>query len=890
MKLSWRRQRERELDKEIAHHFRLAVEERQQRGQSLAAATAEARREFGNIELAKETARDVWGSRYVAEFLEDVRFGLRMLRKNPLFAVAAVLTLSIGIGANTAVFSIVDWAILRALPIAQPKQMVYLGYPQGVDNRDPLFSVSELKEILENSKNIFSDAAGLVFGAQEGGASSGNGLTVDGETKPVQAVFVTGGFFPMLGIQPLLGRFLLPDEGWAAGADPAVVLSYNYWRKRFGGDASIVGRKAMMNGQPVTIVGVAPKGFLGVTPLIEMEAYLPLGMLTVQADHVAEHISDPHWRWMPVIARLRPGASISHARAALQPLGEEIFRQTPRINAKNSITVIPLRPPGMVSGTNPFPKLSALFLTLAGLVMAIACMNVVNLVLVRGSARQREIAVRAALGAARSRLVRQLLTESLLLGLLGCVGGLVTGSFASHALSNIPTQSEMPFVLDFPFDWQVFVYALVIALASSALVGVYPALRLARGNVNSALHAGGRTTTEGKSRLRSALVVVQVGGSLALLIAAGLFTRSLLNARHAELGFDPNGVANLSLDPHEIGYGQAQGLAFYKELLERVRESPGVDSAAVITTVPLSDNALGDGVEGTHVETPQGQAPPFSSYAVVSPGYFHTMRMTLRAGRDFADADSENAPRVAIINEAMAERFWPRLDPIGQSFKRSSDREHAVRVIGVVKNSRSDALYGPYSPFFYVPFAQCYGSYATLQIRSKSSWEASLPMAFSTVHSLAPTMPITGVRSMTQALHGINGLFLFDLGAGFAAALGGMGLLLAVVGVYGVMAYAASRRTQEIGVRMAFGARPKEVFLLISRQGLMIIAAGIACGLLATLGVAFLIGDFLVDVSPADPVTYVGVSVLLATVALSAAIVPAARATTLEPVVALRHE
>jgi putative ABC transport system permease protein len=299
---------------------------------------------------------------------------------------------------------------------------------------------------------------------------------------------------------------------------------------------------------------------------------------------------------------------------------------------------------------------------------------------------------------------------------------------------------------------------------------------------------------------------------------------------------------------------------------------------------------LSDDILGTHVETRQGQEPPHSSEAIISPGYFRTMRMAMRQGRDFSDSDTEKAPRVAVINVAMAEKFWPGKDSVGQSFRRGSDPSHPVQIIGVVNNSRTDALYGPYSPMFYVPLAQNYGSYATLQIRSAGPWQAIIPPAISLVHSLAPAMPITGVRSMMQALHGINGLFLFDLGAAFAAALGAMGLLLAVVGIYGVMSYATSMRTQEIGVRMAFGARPKEIFLLISRQGFLIIAAGIACGLLAMLLVAFLIGDFLVGVSSSDPLTYSAVSLLLAAVSLAAALIPAARATKLEPVAALRHE
>ena len=883
-----RRKREEELEEEVRSHLEMAAQEKAGRGELTDEAMRAVRREFGNVELVKEVTRDTWGCLWFQGLAEDVRFGLRMLRKNAGFTTVAVLTLALGIGANTAIFSVVDWALLRPLPVSHPEQLTFLGFPQGANNLDVQFSVREMEEIRSQSAATFSHVAGLVFGSREGGQNISDGLTVNGETKPLQAVFVSGDFFNLLGIKPHLGRFILPSEGAAAGGDPVVVLSYKYWKNRFGGDETIIGKQAAMNGHPVTIVGVAPKGFLGVTPIIEMEGYMPLGMLSVQTDHAGEDLADLRWRSLTVFGRLRPKISEAQAEASLNALGTQIFHDVPRTNAKNTLAVTPLRPPGIITGTNPLPKLAGLFLTLAVLVLALCCVNLANLMSVRAASRQREMAVRSALGAARGRLIRQLVTESVLLALIGCAGGILTGMLASDVLGSIPTQTDMPFVLDFAFDWRVFLYAFGAALAGGVLVGVVPATRASRGNVNVMLHAGGRTATEGKNRVRNVLVVIQVGGSLALLIAAGLFTRSLLNARNAELGFDPRQVANFSLDRHEIGYRKEQGPAFYKELLERLRATPGITSASVITPVPLSENVIGDGLDIPGLEVRQGQEPPSSPYAIVSPGYFETMHIAMLAGRDFAGVDNENSPRVAIINQAMAERFWPKLDPIGRQFKRSSDPKHTIQIVGVVHNTRIEALYGPFSSCFFVPLAQDYASYATVQVRASGAAESTVPTVIGMVRSIAPAMPVTGVRTMSQALHGANGLFLFDLGAGLAAALGALGLALALVGVYGVMSYATHRRTQEIGIRVALGAQPRQLLQMIGRQALVLVLTGVGLGSLSALAIAPLIGDFLIGVKPTDPITYIGVSLTLALAALLAAFVPARRAMRVDPMVALR--
>jgi len=885
-----RRTREEELQEEVQSHLEMAAQEREDRGARPEDAKREARREFGNAGLVMETVKDAWGRRWLEEFAQDLHYGARMLVKQPSFTVVAILTLALGIGVNTAIFSVVDWMLLRPLPVRSPEQLTYLGFPQGANNLDLQFSVPELDEIRRSTTNTFSDVAGLIFGSREGGQNASTGLTVNGQTLPFQAVFVSGDFFNLTGIKPYLGRFILPSEGATAGSDPLLVLSYRYWENRFHGDASLVGKQARVNGQLVTIIGVAPKGFAGLTPMIEMEGYMPLGMMTVQDEHAGEMFSDPRRRSLSVFGRLKPGLSLPQAEASLASLGKQIFHEVPRLEAKDTLKVVPLRPPGMITGTNPLPKLATLFLTLGGIVLAVCCVNVANLMLVRATSRQREMAVRSALGAARGRLVRQLLTESVLLALLGCVGGIVAGLWATDILASVPTQSDMPFVFDFAFDWRVFTYAFATALATGVFVGIAPALRVSQGNVSPLLHSSSRSVTNSKSRMRNALVVIQVGGSLALLIAAGLFTRSLLNARSADLGFDAVHVTNFSLDPHEIGYGKEQGLAFYNDLLERLKSTAGVESASVITPVPLSEDVTGDELNIPGLEVLPGKEQPSADYAIITPGYFQTMHIGLLNGRDFKRNDDASSPRVAIINEAMAERFWPKSDPIGRQFMRHSNPKHTIQIVGVARNTRTEALYGPIPPAFYLPLAQNYVPYATLQVRADGSAPSAITTVISTVRSLAPTMPITGVRSMNEAVHGMNGLFLFDLGAALAAALGGLGLALALVGVYGVLSYAANQRTQEIGIRMAMGAHPSQILKMVGRQGLVIVMTGIAFGVLASLLITPLVSDFLVGVKPTDPATYLGVSALLAVAALLAAFVPARRATHVDPMVALRYE
>lgn len=826
----------------------------------------------------------------MASLLQDVRYAARQLRKSPAFFLVVVLTLGLGIGANTAIFSMVDWLILRSLPIKDPQQMHVLVFARPGGSAELQFSYAELGDLQKQTTDVFSGITPFIFGGLAGAQNSQSGLTADGTTKPVQTAYVGGDFFSLLGIAPATGRFILSTEGKAAGADPVVVLSYNYWQTRFGGDLTVVGKAVSINGHPVTVIGVTPKGFLGPTPLLEIQAYLPLSMFLIERGVAGDFLTNPGTRSMLALARSKPGGQSKHVQSELAVVGQRLLKQYPRDRGIGELYADPLRPPGIIGGANPFPKLAALFLTLAALVLALACVNVANLFLVRAATRQREMAVRAALGAGSGRLVRQLLTESLFVAALSSGVGVLLGLAGVRVLGSVSMQSELPIVLDFDFNWHVFAYAFAAAVLTAAFVVVVPAVRVSRGNLQDVLHEGGRTSTGGRQRLRDVLVAVQVGGSLTLLIVAGLFVRSLRGVQNSDLGFDPQHVLNLTLDPNEIGYAEAQGRAFYRTMLERTRALPGVQSASLALVVPLSDSVQGSDLAIPEYVTSSNQESPHAEFNAVSPDYFTTMRMALNRGRDFTDADNENAPHVAVINHAMAEHFWPGQDSLGKSFTITSDPKHPVTIVGVVRNGRMNQLYGDFEPLFYLPLAQSYASTETLQIRSQRSVQDTVSEVRAIAQSLAPAIPVYGVRTMTEALHGGNGLLFFELGASLAAALGLLGLILAVVGVYGVMSYAVSQRTQEIGVRMALGAQRRDILRMIGLRGALIVALGLTVGLFAALAAGRLVSGFLVGITSTDPFTYVGVSLLLATIACVATYIPTRRATKIDPMVALRYE
>ena len=879
----WRKQRNEELNEEIQGHLELAARENMESGLAPRDAQTAARREFGSIALAEEVTRDMWGGRWFVDLLQDVRCAFRMLRKSPGFTAVAVLTLALGIGANTAIFSLVDCLVLRPLPLERPGEVVFLTSAREGHSPSTVFSYPDFTDIQKQTGDVFS-------GVSAAGVFMMDGLAVDGKSQPMWPSYVTDNFFGLLGIKPALGRFILPSEGSVAGADPVLVLSYAYWKSRFNGDPSVIGKKASVNGVPVTIVGVAPQGFHGLTSLMDFQGYMPLGMGSAVKDVQKDFlVARENAQFVCVIARLRAGVSLQLAQTVLNVVAQRLSQQYPTTDRKMTLSVFHLGPTGLAAGpTNAeiLPFVSSVFLILAALVLVLACMNIANLSLVRAASRQREMAMRTALGATRARLVRQLLTESLLLALLGCVAGIILGLGGSTAFSSIPLHTSLPIILDFHFDWRVFAYALGAAILTGVLVGIMPGLRAARGDVNEILHEGGRTSTAGGHRLRSALVAAQVGGSLMLLIVAGLFVRSLEKAQHTSLGFDPNHILNLTIDPHEAGYDETQAREFFHTLLDRARSLPGVQSASLASNVPM---AYGGGsyaalkIDG--YQPPKEQPRPSAGYNAVSSGYFETMRIRLLRGREIRDSDTQNSQRVAVIDQTMADRYWHGPDPIGRHFSTTDDPAHPIEVIGIARNALEEELFTPD-----VPFSQFYHPVATLQLRSAAAPEALAPEVTGLIRSLEPAMPVFDVQPMTTALDTLNGFLLFQFAATLAASMGILGLILAVVGVYGVISYAASQRTHEIGIRLALGAQPMQILKMVFQQGFLIVGAGVLAGVLAAIAMARLVGNLLFGVPPGDPLTYVTASALLATVALFACHIPARRAMRVDPMVALRHE
>jgi predicted permease len=528
-------------------------------------------------------------------------------------------------------------------------------------------------------------------------------------------------------------------------------------------------------------------------------------------------------------------------------------------------------------------------------VLTVACINVANLLLARSAARQKEIAVRASMGATRFRLIRQMLTESIILAVAGGAAGALLGMWVCAALEQMRPLGDFPLRFGFTFDWRVFGYVAGVASASGILAGLAPALRTSRANLNETLRESGRGLIgEGGRRhiLRNALVVAQVAGSIIVLVAAGLFVRSLNKAESIDLGYDPHNVLNIGLNPDLQNYKRPQAEAFYRELLRRAKALPGVESASLAYTVPLSYYATGGAIHAEGQVLNKDERAPGGQHNMVSPEYFANMRIAILSGRAFTDSDTSTSQLVAIVNQTMASRLWPNQDPIGHKFTYDGQEKKGepVTVVGVVRNARNNDLMNAQRIYFYVPLTQDYNATQVLQLRTSIPPENLIPVVERQIHELEPSLPVYDVMTMEKSLMGANGFFLYKMGAAFAGTLGSLGLLLAVVGVYGVVSHNAASRTHEIGVRMALGAQPGSVFSLVLRHAAILVGAGIVTGLVAALAVTKFLSSFLVGVTSYDPITFITVAVLLILAAFIACYIPAHRAKRVDPMEALRYE
>ncbi|HJQ25181.1 MAG TPA: ABC transporter permease [Blastocatellia bacterium] len=797
---------------------------------------------------------------------QDLRYGARMLTKRPSFTVVAVITLALGIGANTTIFSFVNGILLRSLPYPQPERLVALdenALKRGVTSMGVSFpNFLDWRE----QNRVFEDIAAY--------GGSGLALTGAGEPEQLEGAEISHGLLEILRVPPLLGRTFTAEED-RPKSDDVVILSYGLWQRRFAGDAGIVGQKLNLNGRPYTVIGVMPEGFR--FPQVA-EYWVPLALNTqmyTRNDH-----------GLGAVARLKDGVSLEQARAEMNDIAARIEEQNPVTNEGLGVSVNGMH--DTLAGD--YRQALLILLSVVGLVLLVACANVANLMLVRATTRQKEIAIRAAMGASRWRITRQLLTESILLGAAGGALGLLIAVWGLDLLlAAIPI--KLPFWMKFDLDWRVLGFTLGISLLTGLAFGVLPALHATRTNLNETLKEGGRSSAgAGRQRSRSLLVVAEIALSLVLLVGAGLMMRSFVRLQHINPGLNPAGVLTMRINLPQSKYREAaQRADFYRQLMARLRALPGVEAAGGTVTLPLSGFTWGRSltVEGFPILS-VGQAP-FIQHNVVTPGYFRTMGIPLLEGRDFNDSDAAE-PKVTIVDERLAREYWPNESAVGKRirFGPPEDNEPWHTIVGVVGAVRHQRLEAVTRNSVYLPHGEIPVSAVFLTVRTSAKPESLVEPMREQIHALDPDLPITSVRKMEDVVAlSIWQPRIYTILFGVFAAVA---LLLAAIGLYGVMAYTVTIRTHEIGLRVALGAQRGDVLRLVAGQGVKLALTGVASGLVAALLLTRLMESLLYSTSASDPLTFAGISVLLMLVALVACYVPARRATKVDPMVALRYE
>jgi putative ABC transport system permease protein len=867
-----------DLDADVRAYADLLADEKIRAGMDPGDARRAALVELGGIERVKDDVREIQSGAVLETTARDIRYAVRTLVRRPGFTVVAVVALALGIGATTAIFSVVNGVLLRPLPYREPDRLVAILH----EARNPVAPANYLD--WKRQSSLFS-----AFGAAEYWSG-----TVTGEVpERVQGLKVTSDVLAMTGVSPLLGRSFRTEDDEPTGDRP-VILSWGYWQRRFGGSRDILGKPLIVDGASYTVVGVMPRGF-------DFPMFWATGVQVWTPLALGERASSRRSQSLRLFARLRPGASVAAAQSQMTAIAANLEKAFPGTNP--AVVVAPLE--SMVVGDVRTPLL--VLLGAVAFVLLIACANVAHMLLARASARHREMSVRLALGASRARLLRQLLTESVVLALVGGVLGIGLARLGLRTLVAL-AGSSLPRADTIGLDPAVLAFTIVVSLVTGLAFGLLPALRVSRSNTAEALRDGARGSTEGagRSRVRSILVASEIALALVLLAGAGLAIRSFAALRAIDPGFDPHGVVSAVVTLYGTAEAPAgRREAFYSTTLERVRRLPGVESASWINHLPIAGDNWGLQfiVEGR--PRPEPAAMPRATFRVVYPGYFATMRLPVLRGRDFAHTDRVGAPRVVVVNELFARRYWPNEDAVGKrvAFDPMAQDPTWFTVVGVVKNDVQSDWAAPPSEEVFLPYSQereYLGSdgghvgYLTLVVRvscaaARACTAASLgPAIREAAASVNRAVPVTDIQAMDDVIAGANARprFTLVLLATFAA----VALVLAAVGIYGVISYAVSRRTHEIGVRVALGASPATVVRLIIAQGMRVVTVGVAIGLAGALVASRLMTTLVYGVRVTDPLTYAGVAALLVVVALVASYLPARRATRIDPLVAMRAD
>jgi len=887
-----------DLSDEIRGHLEEKIQEFVQKGMSRKEAAAAARREFGNVGLSEESSREVWRWPSTEDFFMDIRYGLRTLARNPGFAAVAVLTLALGIGANAAIFSLMNALLLRTLPVNNPSQLVLFGEGKwgGIMDELPnrswqLFSFPFYRQV-QGDSSAFSDVTAI-----SSMSSAPHGTIGDSaETEEIYAHLVSGTFFSTLGVNPILGRTFGEDDDRIPGGSPVAVASYAWWKRRFGGAPSIIGEKMSIGSTVYTIIGVTPQEFFGTSVGESPDVWIPLSM---------EEVLPPGWKGLNdkmfqslyIIARRRPELSIEQAQTNVNVLFKqaalEMAGSQPAKKQLDGIQHAFIKLTPAASGLSrlrvQFSQPLRALMAAVGLVLLIACANIANLLLARATNRQREIAVRMSMGAGRWRVIRQLLTESFTLAMLGAVLGVALASWASKLLLVMVSGGPETIPVDVGLDSRVLVFVVLVSLATPLLFGMAPAWRAARVELNSSLKQG-RNIAAVNSPLARALVVGQVALSLVLLVGAGLFLRTLVNLTNVDMGFDKHNVLVFGIEPASVGYKEDSRLTrLYQEIERRVSAIPGV-RAASFSFFTFNQGAWSEDA-WTPEESPEAKGNREVVYNKVGRGFFSAMGLKLLSGRTFDQQDSENSPKVAVINETMARLFFPNESPLGRRFRTDgpdAKPENDRIVVGVARDAKYMALKERPWPAAYLPYSQEPGYLWNFEVRYSGDAGSTAPAVRQVIHDVDPRLPVTGAGTLAEQVD--HSVVDQRLTAQLSSFFGLVAVFLACIGIYGLMSYAVVHRTNEIGIRVALGAQQGQVLRLIMRQGLVLAASGVAVGIALALIFTRLLRSLLFGVQPFDPVTFIGVAFLLTLIALAACYLPARRAMRVDPVVALRYE
>ncbi|HLL14390.1 MAG TPA: ABC transporter permease [Pyrinomonadaceae bacterium] len=808
-------------------------------------------------------------------FGQDIRYGFRMLWKSPGFTLVTVLALALGIGANTAIFSVVNTVLLRPLPYPNGERIVYIGeWSQQVPEMSvsyPNFQDWRAQQTTMEQIAAFRSANYVLTGV--------------GEPERLDGRQVSAGFFNVLGVTPTLGRNFSPDED-RPGANPVALISHGFWQRRLGGDPSVINKPLQLNNESFTVIGVLPQTFEWQSPV---DVFVPVGLRSDQPN-MTERGNHPG---MYVLGLLKPNVTVEQARTEIKAIAERLAQQYPDTNGGQSAVLDSLQ----ARAVEDIRPALLILLGAVGFVLLIACANVANLLLARAASRSKEIAIRTALGAGRGRIIRQLLTESLLLSVLGGALGLLFAMWGIDALlAALPEDLPRLLVSGIGLDMPVLLFTLAVSILTGLLFGLAPALQASKSNLNETLKDGGRTSAgAGRQHVRNLLVVSEVALSLLLLVSAGLLIKSFSRLQETDLGFDPTNVLTLRVPLPEARYKESGQVAnFWDELLRRVRALPGVESAGLTRGLPMNGGIeSGVMVEGQETTNPKDAVVAVNLFA--EPGYFKTMNVQLLKGRFLSEQDTIDAPLAAIVDELFVARFFPNTDPIGKRLRIGGDRAPLRNIVGVFKHMKH---YGPdeegraeiYTPYKQIPaenFAAANRS-LWLAVKTKGDPTSLAPAIRNEVSQIDKDQPISNVGTMEQIVAATVApqKFATWLLAVFAASA----MLLAAIGIYGVMAYSVTQRTHEIGIRMALGAGRRDVLRMVVSQGMKLALVGVALGLVGAFALTRLLSSLLFGVSATDPLTYGVVSLLLASVALLACLIPARKATRVDPMIALRYE